>query len=198
MMQKLSGNAVDSDASPCKSWSFSPEEDFVATAPCSFCSSPPSVDDASKIILFLLAVEMVEMLLQLYLLLVARIPEEEEEEEELQRKDDDDEEVEEEDIALLVLLAMFVLLVSIVVAADANMTRYNLSAAYRYFLFFCLTCARYKNSVARSNCFFSKKRVDKLVVDILILVASQAYSMVQKYLQTSKKSIIFISPSKKF
>ena len=76
------------------------------------------------------------MLLQLYLLLVARIPEEEEEEEELQRKDDDDEEVEEEDIALLVLLAMFVLLVSIVVAADANMTRYNLSAAYRYFLFF--------------------------------------------------------------
>ncbi len=135
MMQKLSGNAVDSDASPCKSWSFSPEEDFVATAPCSFCSSPPSVDDASKIILFLLAVEMVEMLLQLYLLLVARIPEEEEEEEELQRKDDDDEEVEEEDIALLVL-AMFVLLVSIVVAADANMTRYNLSAAYRYFLFF--------------------------------------------------------------
>lgn len=82
------------------------------------------------------------MLLQLYLLLVARIPEEEEEEEELQRKDDDDEEVEEEDIALLVLLAMFVLLVSIVVAADANMTRYNLSGAYRYFLFFCLTCAR--------------------------------------------------------
>lgn len=80
--------------------------------------------------------------MQLYLLLVARIPEEEEEEEELQRKDDDDEEVEEEDIALLVLLAMFVLLVSIVVAADANMTRYNLSAAYRYFLFFCLTCAR--------------------------------------------------------
>jgi len=75
------------------------------------------------------------MLLQLYLLLIARIPEEEEEEEELQRKDDDDEEVEEEDIALLVL-AMFVLLVSIVVAADANMTRYNLSAAYRYFLFF--------------------------------------------------------------
>jgi len=142
MMQKLSGNAVDSDASPCKSWSFSPEEDFVATAPCSFCSSPPSVDDASKIILFLLAVEMVEMLLQLYLLLVARIPEEEEEEEELQRIDDDDEEVEEEDIALLVLLAMFVLLVSIVVAADANMTRYNLSGAYRYFLFFCLTCAR--------------------------------------------------------
>ena len=47
MMQKFSGNAVVSDASPCKSWS----EDFVATAPSSSSPGPPPPPPLSMMML---------------------------------------------------------------------------------------------------------------------------------------------------
>ena len=105
MMQKLSGNAVDSDASPCKSWSFSfAGEDFVATP----APSPSADDDALTITLFLLVAMLIPALQSLFLLLViARILDlEEGDEEDARRKvtdweEEEEEEVEEEDITRL-------------------------------------------------------------------------------------------------